>query len=174
METVLYELGFDYSEAMGGLIPIAMGVVVFWLGAFIGKIPMRNTASNLRIKEISHKGVAIVLKVIGVIAFIGSLFFYSLYIDEYNQHKTKLENGEVLIVEGYVENFRPLLFFEKGTENFEINGVYFAYNDAGATNGYNTTADRGGVITGNGQHLRIKYISNEDGENIILYIAEIE
>ena len=43
--------------------------------------------------------------------------------------------------------------------------------------GYNVTASHGGVITHNGQRLKIKYVSKEyDGvsQNIILYIAQIE
>ena len=44
-------------------------------------------------------------------------------------------------------------------------------------NGYNVTASHGGVITHDGQRLKIKYVSKEyDGvsQNIILYIAQIE
>jgi hypothetical protein len=43
-------------------------------------------------------------------------------------------------------------------------------------NGYNISASHGGVVTHNGQHLRIKYIQNEhDGvtNNVIIYIAQI-
>jgi hypothetical protein len=45
-------------------------------------------------------------------------------------------------------------------------------------NGYNTTSSHGGVVTQNGQYLKIKYIVSEydsgESRNIILYIAEIE
>lgn len=43
-------------------------------------------------------------------------------------------------------------------------------------NGYNISASHGGVVTHNGQYLKIKYVTEEyDGEdnNIILYISEI-
>ena len=85
-----------------------------------------------------------------------------------------LKKDNILIVQGYVESFTPLPDDGKGTENFEINGVHFAYNDADGTNGYKKTANRGGVITHNGQYLVIKYVTNEYGENIILYIGEIK
>ena len=85
-----------------------------------------------------------------------------------------LKTGSVSTVQGYVENYSALPSDGKGTENFEINGIYFAYNDADKTNGYKKTADCGGVITHNGQHLIIKYVTSEDGENTILYIAELK
>ena len=64
------------------------------------------------------------------------------------------------------------------TEHFEIDGIYFEYTDNEIMNGYNTTSSHGGVVTQNGQYLKIKYIVSEydsgESRNIILYIAEIE
>ena len=99
---------------------------------------------------------------------------FALHISEYNAFKDMLETGSVSTVQGYVENYSPLPWDGKGTENFEINGVYFAYNNADARNGYTKTANRGGVITHNGQHLIIRYVTREDGENIILYISNYQ
>lgn len=39
---------------------------------------------------------------------------------------------------------------------------------------YTKTADHGSVITHNEQHLIIKYVTNEDDENIILYMGKLE
>jgi hypothetical protein len=63
-------------------------------------------------------------------------------------------------------------------EDFEIDGIYFEYTDNEIMNGYNTTSSHGGVVTQDGQYLKIKYIVSEyesgESRNIILYIAEIE
>jgi hypothetical protein len=63
-------------------------------------------------------------------------------------------------------------------EDFEIDGIYFEYTDNEIMNGYNTTSSHGGVVTQDGQYLKIKYIVSEyesgESRNIILYIAEID
>ena len=61
-----------------------------------------------------------------------------------------------------------------GSEHFEINGVYFDYSNFELSNGYNRPACYGGAIQENGQYLIIKYIVDATGNNIILYIEEIE
>ena len=83
-------------------------------------------------------------------------------------------SGEYQTVEGYVENFHPMPSDGKSKETFDINGVEFAYSDYNIHPGYNKSQYHGGVITGNGQHLKIKYVFfNETYGNIILYIEEI-
>jgi hypothetical protein len=118
-----------------------------------------------------------IMKVISIFGFCFMLFINAIEIfsslDMHQKIAKQYEVGNYEIVEGYVENYNPLPADGKGTENFEINGVYFAYNNADGRNGYTAVAKHGGVITMNGQHLRIKYVTNEEGENIILYISEI-
>ena len=175
MEVVLYEFGFDYVKVLGFLPILMVGLAFFFAEKLIGNAHTSSTIStNLSTKEISPKIFKMTTRCIGGFCAVVFLIFFALHISEYNAHKDMLETGSVSTVQGYVENYSPLPSDGKGTENFEINGVYFAYNDADGTNGYKKTADRGGVITHNGQHLIIKYVTNEDGENIILYIAEIE
>lgn len=62
-----------------------------------------------------------------------------------------------------------------GNESFIIENAYFEYSDQLFTNGYMAVAPRGGVITHNGQKLKIKYYYNtKTKKNVILYIAELE
>ena len=98
-------------------------------------------------------------------------------ITTYNNHfkySKLLNNNEASTVEGYVEKFDPYIRGQHKNESFEINGVYFEFANNGFELGYQKTASKGGVITNNGQYLKIKYTVNEKGENIILYIAEID
>jgi len=163
MEVVLYEFGFDYAKAIGFFIVLLIGAAFFFADKLIGS----------RTKEISPKVFKIITRSIGAFCLVVFLLFFTVHIAEYNEYKTMLESDSVSVVEGYVENYNPLPADGKGTENFEINGVYFAYSNADGRNGYTAIAKYGGVITMNGQHLRIKYVTNEEGENIILYISEI-
>ena len=172
METILYEFGFDCVKAIGFFIPLVVGVAFFFADKIVGKKPT-NPSVDLKLKEISPKVFKIIVRSIGVFCFVIFLISFGGHIYEYNAYKTMLKTDDVSVVEGYVENYNPLPADGKGTENFEINDVYFSYNDADATNGYNTTARNGGVITENGQHLIIKYATNEHGENVILYIGEL-
>ena len=174
MGIVLYEFGFDYVKALGFLPILIVGLAFFFADKLIGRSHAPLSISNINTKEISPKIFKTTTRCIGGFCAVVFLIFFALHISEYNAYKDMLETGSVSIVQGYVENYSPLPSDGKGTENFEINGVYFAYNDADGTNGYKKTADRGGVITHNGQYLVIKYVTNEYGENIILYIGEIK
>ncbi len=99
-------------------------------------------------------------------------------IAEHIDYSKALENGDIHCVEGYIENFHPMPYEGHDVEHFEIDGIYFEYTDYEIMNGYNQTSSHGGVITENGQYLKIKYIESTydsgEGRNIILYIAEIE
>ena len=174
MEVVLYEFGFDYVKALGFLPILMVGLAFFFADKLIGRSHAPLSISNTNTKEISPKIFKTTTRCIGGFCAVVFLISFALHISEYNAFKDMLETDSVSTVQGYVENYSPLPWDGKGTENFEINGVYFAYSDADGRNGYKKTADRGGVITHNGQHLIIRYVTREDGENIILYIAEIE
>ena len=174
METVLYEFGFDYVKALGFLPILIVGLAFFFADKLIGRSHAPLSISNINTKEISPKIFKTTTRCIGAFCTVVFLICFALHIFEYNEYKNMLKTNTVSTVQGYVENYAPLPRDGKGTENFEINGVHFAYNDADGTNGYKKTANRGGVITHNGQYLVIKYVTNEYGENIILYIGEIK
>ena len=170
LEIVLYEFVFDWSKIIGFLPIIVIGVCFF----FGDKIfAVSSDTPNINVKNIHPKVARRILRSMGIFCRIVFVVFFAAHMREYYEYSNILKNGDFLTVEGYVENYDPLLWHEKDAERFEINGVSFEYDDAG-TNGYQTTAKRGGVITENGQHLKVKYITNESGENVILYIAEIQ
>lgn len=171
LETVLYEYGFDWSKTIGFFPMIVLGVCFFFGNSIIEA--SSPDIHSLNAKSINSKTIKRILRSIGVFCWISFVVFFSSHIREHCEYNNILKNGDFLTIVGYVENFDPLFWHEKDAERFEINGVCFEYSDSGV-NGYQVTAERGGVVTQNGQHLKIKYITNEDGENIILYIAEIE
>ena len=173
MEKILYEYCFNITEFFENFIPLIIGVV--FLCNSIVMIKSKSTEKGW------GRFVSCLLKIIGfVVGPLGIGLFLLLTIGMFTDHaeyKEMLANDDVQVVEGYVEDFYPMPYEGHDTEHFEINGIYFEYSDYIAMSGYHTSASHGGVITENGQHLKIKYITEEFGEetqNIILYIAEME
>ncbi len=173
MENVLYEYNFNFGNFLLSIIPLVIGIVFFI-----------NSVKLIREKKKSkehHGFIDSLFKVAGlIIGPLGIGMFVMLVLGltiEHKEYQQLIDNSEIQVVEGYVENYHPMPYEGHDTEHFEINGIYFEYSDYSMVNGYNVTASHGGVITHNGQHLKIKYISKEyDGvsENIILYIAQTE
>ena len=70
-----------------------------------------------------------------------------------------------------MEFFSPMPYAGHAYESFVIDGVAFYYSDFSSTVGYHNARSHGGVITGNGQYLRIGYIPGDDAkDNIIVSI----
>ena len=118
-----------------------------------------------------------IYKVISAFGFCFLLVYNGVLIaNSLNMHKKiakQYEIGNYEIVEGLVENFEPMPYEGHGDESFEINGVEFSYSDYRKICGYNNAKSHGGVIEGDGQHLKIGYI-DYDKENIIVYIEQLE
>lgn len=88
-----------------------------------------------------------------------------------NRHKTQkiFENKEYKVVEGIIENYRPMPSNGRGGESFCVKNKCFKYSDNAVIYGFNNTASHGGPLRGNGQQVRLSYIT-VDGENRILKI----
>lgn len=173
METVLYEYHFDYFESLILLIPFIVGLGFF---SFWKWHPVQNPG----VSEKGTKGhmIYIIGKyvgwIVGTLSILLGVLCLSAQIIDYQDKKQLLESGDVYCVEGYTENYHAMSVEGHETEYLKIDGVLFEYTNFEIVNGYNCPAAYGGVITKNGQYLKIKYITDEFGNNTILYIAEIE
>ena len=100
-------------------------------------------------------------------------------IDQYNKIVVAYQEGNYQIVEGYVENFHTTMDDDRDMDAFEINGISFEYSSSWDMHGYHYASAHGGVITGDGQHLRIGYITmdsatgNQMLDNVIVYIEAL-
>lgn len=106
-------------------------------------------------------GFVCILQLIIIIDLLSDHFFiYSAY-----------HNNNYLTVEGTVENFEG----DVSKESFEVSGVKFYYDYNGRAMwtydglGYAMLRERGGVITGNGQKVRIGYVKHQF-KNVIVAI----
>ena len=114
--------------------------------------------------------VSVLTYVAAVAALIVFLFQGHMYFKTVGAY----QRGQYEVVEGYVENFDPMPYGGHTNESFEINDVYFEYSDYNVTSGYRNTKSHGGVITGDGQYLKIGYVYyNSTYGNIIVYIEEL-
>lgn len=73
------------------------------------------------------------------------------------------------VIEGVVENFHPMPYGGHEYEKFTVNDTPFEYSDYYLFYGFNNTASHGGPINGNGQTVRLSYITVKK-ENRILKI----
>lgn len=173
METVLYEYHFNVKDWLPNLIPLVVGLGFLFFSISLVKEKERETGWEGFITSF-FKIVGFVVGPIGIGLFV--LVTIGMVMDHMD-YKQSLTSNNVRVVEGYVEKFHPMPYEGHDTEHFEINGVYFEYSDFVMGNGYHQATSHGGVIDGDGQYLKIKYIEEEyDGikENIILYIAEVK
>lgn len=172
MGTVLYEFHFAWLSSLFLLIPLIVGLGFFFCYKWY---PAQNPGIDQKGSDgyIGYLFFKWIGWIVGVFAICLFVLLVSAHIIDYQEKKDMLENNQVLVVEGYVEEYHAMPREGHDTERFKINGVFFEYSNFEVSNGYNTPACYGGVIKQNGQHLKIKYIVDEVGENIILYIEDI-
>lgn len=166
MSNILYELSFEFDPFL--LIPFFIMIFIA-LFAKLVKIYEKNE-SEPKFKYEEVKGFLICCCVSTLLFGIG---VWSLHLFMYNKLMNAYESGQYEIVEGYVENFKPMPYEGHSNESFEINGVEFSYSDYEITSGYHNAKSHGGVIEGNGQYLKIGYVQNVQG-NTIVYIEQLE
>ncbi len=156
MGEVLYEVQYQFEIAL--LIPLIMLIVI--------PIGFRNESKDAKVFGWLFWAI-----VLGITIFVGKHQF-----DLYQSVVGAYKAGDYEIVEGYVENFvpQPSDPLDHGQESFDIKDVHFSYSIATVMTGYHTPKFQGGVITGNGQYLKIGYIPTESYlDNIIVYIESL-
>ncbi len=162
MRNVLYEATFKFDLVF--LIPVVMMIFIavfpiIWKKSWEGKYTIIN-----------YKAVKVFCTCCFIFALLFSVIFSLSQSHMYKETVVAYINGDYEIIEGYVQDFIP--YVQGRDESFTINNVSFSYSDYDIQQGYNNTKSHGGVITGNGQHLRIGYV-NYNCKNIIVYIEEI-
>lgn len=164
MTNVLYEATFKFDFDL--LIPVVMMIFIL----FFPKI--FKAYAKEKYTHVSYK----VVKIFCACAFSYVLILSSIVgLSQMNMYKNVVgayKTGDYEIVEGYVQNFIPMPYEGHSDESFEINGVKFTYSDYSTQSGYNNAKSHGGVIKGDGQHLKIGYVYYNN-ENIIVYIEQL-
>ena len=165
---VLFEASFFDSGIL---------LLLCWAGVFTFAIFQAVKTEKRRYGKKDARAGAIIG---AAIALLCVLFLILLTASHYRGTLMAYRRGEYLVAEGYVENFCSVEqtgFFGKDSsltiqESFTINGVAFHYGPRDLTHmfGYRSAWPYKGIITGDGQHLRIGYIPNT---KVIVYIEEL-
>lgn len=159
--TVLYEFGFHLH--LLDLTKILVFILPFSIYLFT------STSANVVVRVVGRFLAAFISVSVFIILFIGPIYAFS-------KIKGSINEGNFCVVEGEVCNFKTPenAFGGHESESFTINGKNFCYY--GTENyGYAKFLCNGGVITGNGQKLRITYCNDPfTGEVVICYIEEAE
>ena len=171
MGNVLYEVHYQFNFAY--LIPILLII-------FISIYSNTWNKSVIHSPNIQRRGTTVNVNFIRIFCLFVIIFSISVSVItifyEFNEYKNIIigyKNGDYLTTEGYIENFKPMPYSGHSDETFYINDVYFSYSDYEGNIGYINTKSHGGVIQGNGQHLKIKYIYF-NGKNRIAYIEDLD
>lgn len=164
MGKVLYECHFQFHFM--SLVPFIMFIYAM-LFPYMLKYDSQKKGYPLDMKfiKIFSRGMALFVLICGILEV-------EFIIDAYKKTVVAYRNGDYQIVEGYVENFIPIEEGKSAREHFEVDGVKFQYTDHSLISGYRYPRSHGGVIRGDGQHLKIGYVYYGD-ENIIVYIEEL-
>lgn len=169
MGNVLFEVSFEFH--FGFLIPI---FILIFIGVLLIKSRKYYLENKSRETAIAYRIIKIVCGCVAGFVTMLSIILIVSQVHMYNKIVVAYKEGNYKTVEGYVENFDPKPLGGKGDETFEIDGVKFAYSDTNAYPGYNAIYNKDGVITENGQHLKIGYIYlDETYGNIIVYIEQL-
>lgn len=169
MEMVLYTLRFNWFDFLFLMIPLAFSIAFFTESSRVKKAADNSKAKSRRIKSI-------VLKVTSLLCLLIFLFSMGGTIIEYIRCQKLFREGNVSEVIGSVENYIPMPATGHSYESFTISDIGFSYSNYVITVGYHSAASLGGVVTHDGQHLKIKYIDHslgQDTNKIIVYISEI-
>lgn len=166
MPNVLYEVTYRFHDHY--LIPFVVFVGFFLF--FVKEIKAIRQAGSCKGHMIQLCLLSPALLIIAAVCVI----MVTTQIHQYEDIVVAYRQGQYETVEGPVENFVPMPAEGHAQETFEIDGVAFEYSGYSTAQGYNTPKVSGGVITGDGQQLRIGYIySASEYRNVIVYIAEL-
>lgn len=168
MQTI-YNYTYIAPLALLHQMSTTIGMILFllvWFGAWWVLADDRS-----RIKTIVMRAIAcpVFLLFFGLALLMG----YERGQDWWQMHQ-QITGSEVKIAEGVVTDYDyERARKEKGTrDDFYVDGIHFVYGSTDLTVpvGYRKNAKVGGYIRGNGQYVRISYITLENGRNVILRI----
>lgn len=160
---VLYEASFTFQPSW--LVILCFLIIFPYLVIQnVKTFQKKKTKDSIVNVALSVLGMLVILFV-AIVVFPDQIRMYANTVGAYKR-------GDYQIIEGYIEDFHPMPKKGHDIESFTINGVSFEYGYTGSF-GYHRCKKDGGVITDNGQHLRIGYTNYRWLGNVIVYIEEL-
>jgi hypothetical protein len=88
-----------------------------------------------------------------------TIFVFSSTVGEWFKGRRALQEGKASIVEGPVEEFKPMPYEGHADEQMTVGGVRFSYSDYTMTSAFRNTSSHGGPLR-RGRYVRIHYLDN--------------
>jgi hypothetical protein len=93
------------------------------------------------------------------LSVIWTIVAFAVTFPDYYQLRKRYRDHQYSVVEGTVENFKPMPYEGHENESFTVKGVRFEYSDYAVSPGFNKTSSHGGPIK-QGIQVRISHIGN--------------
>lgn len=167
----VYETGkFEFQVNFGYIICIIM--VSLFTYIVINNFRHKKTLNGETLYKtvITERVMTILALTLTLCAF---LFAIVANIIDYNFIKNSYHERNYNVVEGVVEEFIPMKFEGHSQESFIVEGIEFSYSRSNPIYGYHFPKVDGGFITGNGQYVKISYITYNE-INIIVKLELLE
>lgn len=163
MEIVLYTFHFNWLDCIWWLILLTLSGI--FTGVWVNVRKSRQHSSGSKIARA-------IIPIFSLFCIVITVVWIGLSIFSYYVVKTQIASEKYSEVIGSVENFSPMPWSGHKQETFDINGISFSYSTYDIKPGYHTSSSWGGVITHNGQFLKIQYIGTDEYK-VITFISEI-
>jgi hypothetical protein len=142
---VVFEInqkGYDWRFPAVGVLFLIAGAILVWMGRRQKLARFRNTGY-----------------VFVGFASLWTLLVFSTTFRDYLALQRAYRKGQYSVVEGRVEDFRPMPYDGHQEECFSVEHVTFCYSDFEPTGGFNNTASHGGPLRP-GLPIRVAYVDN--------------
>lgn len=173
MYEVIYEIErFPFPTDLITDLILLIGFFSFACIYFAEAIEMTRKIKRLSIKSIGKIGVGAFFSIVSIVIFL-------MFMDDFTyggsgdyKFAKKYYKGEYEVVTGRVENFIPKFSDadHEHLEEFSIKDIHFEYGHAYKI-GFQNIGD---VIYKNGQNVKVFYIEEYDGNDIMNVIVKIE
>jgi hypothetical protein len=147
--TTVFDIVNQHPDYSLSLKPVAF----FCAGVITIIFTLQRRKQNKVHKKFFFMGIGFVLFSLFWFVTIAGTRYYSI-----RSSQKAFLNKEYLIVEGQVENYRPMPEQGHASEEFDVKNVHFKFSDYELGSlGYNNSASHGGVIK-EGLYVRIAYM----------------
>ena len=145
-----YQLAFDIAKSgYEGWSSTVFG----FLGVVIGAFLVRYR------RKLKFRGASVFAYTYLVFSVLWTITVSIGTAHDYSTLRDALSQGRAQLVEGRVEEFKPMPFNGHAKEHFSVCGVPFSYSDYEITGAFNRTSSHGGPIRA-GRWVRIAYVGD--------------
>ena len=159
-----YELFYDAAnETLTGWNFIKIGVLFSIIGALL---VFWSPVKSLFVRSEMFAKFFFGFSLFWTVLATSAIFFAN------TEAKSSSEQNTCRLIEGVVENFKPMPYSGHQLETFEVQNVKFGYSDYSITGGFNNTSSHGGPIV-EGLRVRICFLYRKRTNSNLIVRLEV-